>query len=221
MKDDFAPKFVGGAFIASAALLWIAWMLLPVRIGTFFQPEVFGQIHEQFRLWIWLYRFHLFGMVMGIVAFTALASQLCQSPARVLVWPGVAVTCAGLLVSALGNAFYYHHGAWGALELVGKTTAETEAFAEALRADTEYVTCLIRFGRVFGGLGLFFVSWGILRGLVLPLWIPVVGFMLGFASMGLTMLLPDNLSYFVPVFHVFACWQVLTGLAIMRGNLRI
>ena len=62
------------------------------------------------------------------------------------------IAVAGLLVSALGGAFYYHHGAWGSIELAGKPPEAAQAFVDALRVDTEYVTCLVRFGRVFGGL---------------------------------------------------------------------
>jgi len=220
MKDAFATRFAGGAFIASALMLWLGWMLLPVRTGMFFQPEVFGRIHEQFHFWIWMYRIHLFGVVMAMVALAALASHLTQSPVRVLIWPGVMMAAAGLLVSALGSAFYYHHGAWGSIELAGKPALAAATFAEALRVDTEYVTCLVRFGRVFGGLGMALLGWGVVRGNVLPSWVGGVAGLIGLAAMALTMLLPDDLWLFVPVFHVFSLWLVGTGLVILRGGLR-
>ena len=133
-----------------------------------------------------------------------------------LIWPGVAVASAGLVVGALGSAFYYHHGVWGALETSGKSPEEIRAFVDALRVDTEYVTCLVRFGRVFGGLGLVVLCWGLLRWGVLPAWVGVSGGILGLAAMGLTMALPDRLSLYAPVFHAMAAWLAATGLMVMR-----
>jgi len=220
MKDDFAPRFTGAAFVAAALLLWLGWFLLPVRPGTYFEPETFGRIHEQFRFWIWMYRFHIFGMIMAVVGLTALAALVTESPERVLIWPGAMVAAAGLFVSALGGAFYYHHGAWGSVELAGHPPEAAQAFVEALRVDTEYVTCLVRFGRVFGGLGLLLLAGGLIRGRLLPSWTAIVAGLIGVASMGLTMMLPDNLSYFLPVFHLFALWLLGTGFVIFRGGLQ-
>lgn len=72
-KDPFALKVTGGAFIAAALMLWFGWVLLPVKIGTFFEPGVFGPIHEQFQLWIWMFRIHIFGMTTTVIALFALA----------------------------------------------------------------------------------------------------------------------------------------------------
>jgi len=220
MNNSFAQRFTGWTFIASALMLWLGWVLLPVRIGAFFEPDVFGPIQEQFHLWIWLYRVHLFGLIMAVVALTAFVAQVTASPARVLIWPGVSVAAAGLLVTALGSAFYYHHGAWGSLELAGKSAQDARAFVDALRVDTEYVTCLTRFGRVFGGLGLVLFAWGVVRGKHLPAWTGFVAGVLGVAAMALTMGLPDDLELFAPVFHVFALWLAMVGVVIVRGGVR-
>ena len=216
LDSVFSARFTGGAFIAAAAMYWLGWMLLPVRIGDYFQPEVFGGIRAHLHLWLWLYRVHLFGMITAVIALVAFAALEAGSPARVLIWPGVAVASAGLVVGALGSAFYYHHGVWGALETTGKSPDEIRAFVDALRVDTEYVTCLVRFGRVFGGLGLVVLGWGLLRWGVLPAWIGVSGGLIGLAAMGLTMALPDRLSLYTPVFHAMAAWLAATGLMVMR-----
>ncbi len=221
MKDSFAPRFTGGAFVAAALMLWLGWFLLPVRIGTFFAPEVFGQIHEHFHYWIWMYRIHLFGMIVTVIALFALAALVADSPARVLVWPGAAVASSGMVVGALAAAFYYHHGAWGALTLAGKTPLEAQAFAEALRVDTEYVTCLVRFGRVFGGLGLVVLAWGMLRYRFLSTWLGLVAGILGLGAMALTMGLPDHLSYYLPIFHAEVLWMFATGVALIRRGVNL
>lgn len=220
MGPEFSRRFTGGAFIAAALMLWLGWALLPVRIGTFFEPELFAQIHEQFRLWIWMYRLHLFGMIVAVVAFVALAALVASSPSRVLIWPGAAVASSGMLVSALGAAFYYHHGAWGALDLAPRPFEAAVAFVEALRIDTEFTSCLVRFGRVFGGLGLVVLAWGVVRFAVLPAWIGIVAGLVGLAAMALTMGLPDDLHYFLPVFHVLALWLFATGVVIVRRGIQ-
>ena len=126
-------------------------MFMTHHIGAFFVAADFAAVRENFYLWIWMYRIHIFGMVTSVVALISLASHLTQSPARVVAWPGCIVASAGIFVAALATAFYYHHGAWGALETQGKPVEEVEAFVAALSVDSEYVTCLVRFGRVFSG----------------------------------------------------------------------
>lgn len=85
MKSDFTNRFTGGVFIAAALMLWLGWMVLPARIGTYFQADVFSQIHDQFHLWIWTYRIHLFGLIMTAMALTAVAAAVADSPARALI----------------------------------------------------------------------------------------------------------------------------------------
>ncbi len=220
-KDNFPGKFAGGAFIAAALMLWLGWMLLPSRIGTFFEPSVFAKVHDRFHFWIWMYRVHLFGLITAVVALFALAGLVAPSTARVLVWPGVAVASAGFVVSALAQAFYYHHGAWGSLELAGKSPEQAVAFVEALRVDTEYVTCLTRFGRVFGGLGLLIIAWGALRWKLLPAWVGAGAAAIGIAAMALTMAFPDHLHWYGPVFHVQVLWLLATGLVVFWSGLKL
>jgi hypothetical protein len=219
MSEAFGRRFTGWAFIASAGLLGLGWAALPAKVGTYFQPGDFAAINSQFQLWIWTFRLHIFGMVTGCIALVALASQVTGHPSRVLLWPGALVACAGLVVSALGAAFYYHHGAWGAQELAGGTAAEAGAFVAALLVDTEYVTCLVRFGRVFGGLGLVLVGWGALAGRVLPPWSGWLALGLGTASMALTMGMPDRLGLFFPIFLALLAWLLGTGATVLRGGL--
>lgn len=218
MQGDFASRFTGGALIAAALMFWLGWLLLPVHIGTFFDPGVFGRIHEHFHVWIWMYRIHLFGMIVTVIALGALAALVADSPARVLVWPGAAVASSGMIVGALAAAFYYHHGAWGALTLAGQTPQAAQAFADALRVDTEYVTCLVRFGRVFGGLGLVVLAWGVLRFRLLPVWSGLGAGIIGLSAMALTMGLPDHLSSYQPIFHANVLWMLATGFVLFRGG---
>lgn len=117
---DFTSRVTGWLFVAAAATLWLGWVLLPARMGAFFRPRDFAAIRASYRRWIWLFRLHIFGYVTTVMAAAALAVAVERGDARVLVWPGLAVLTAGSLVGALGAAFYYHMGAWGALDLDGR-----------------------------------------------------------------------------------------------------
>ena len=160
-------------------------------------------------------------MVVTVIALVALGSLLIHSEARVMVWPGAAVASAGMIVGAVGAAFYYHHGAWGAVDMKGKSPVEIHAFVEALRIDTEYVTCLVRFGRVFSGLGLLVLGCGLIRWTIVPVAIGWVAVAIGLAAMALTMLLPDHMSLYIPVFHVKSLWLLFTGGVILRSGLNV
>jgi hypothetical protein len=212
---DSGRVFTGVLFLAAAAMLWLGWMLLPVRPGSHYQGGEFALIHEQLYLWIWLYRVHIFGMVTAAMALAALAASLANSPARVVVWPGVTPAVAGMFVSALAAAFYYHHGAWGAILLAGKPSEQAKLFADSLLIDTEYVTCLVRFGRVFTGLGLVTLCGGLLAWRVLPAWVGVTAGPIGLAAMAITMGKPDRLDLYMPVFHCLCAWLALTGVAVL------
>jgi hypothetical protein len=219
MQKDFASRFAGGAFVAAGLMLALGWLLLPVHIGTYFDPSVFARIHEHFHFWIWMYRIHIFGMITAVIAFIAVAALVAHSPARVLVWPGAAVASAGMIVGALAAAFYYHHGAWGALKLTGASPQVAQAFVDDLLVDTEYVTCLVRFGRVFGGLGLLVFAWGVWRYGILPRWSGGFAGLIGLVAMALTMGLPDRLAYYMPVFFGLALWMLVTGATLWRSGI--
>jgi hypothetical protein len=211
MTRDFTTDLTGWFFLAAALMLWGGWVLMPRHIGMFFHSDDFAAISPRVQLWLWLYRVHLFGVVTSALALGALAALLADRPAvRVLAWPGAAVAVAGLIVGAVGSAFYYHFGVWGAID--GARTAEAvKKLVEALHLPTHYVTCLVRFGRVFCGLGLTVLAAGLFRGDVLPWWVGGGAAGLGVAAMALTMLFPDNWSLYKPVFHLQALWLAATG----------
>jgi hypothetical protein len=92
MLRDFTTDVTGWFFLAGALMLWGGWMLLPHRVEMFFRSEDFPAIGARLQLWLWLYRVHLFGVVVSALALVALAALLANQPAvRVLVWPGAAV----------------------------------------------------------------------------------------------------------------------------------
>ncbi|HXV60177.1 MAG TPA: hypothetical protein VEK15_05750 [Vicinamibacteria bacterium] len=211
----YSTGVTGWLFVIAAAMIWLGWSLTHTRIGTFFEPEDFARVRLHFRRWIWLFRFHLFGHIVAVMALVALGVLFSDTDARILVWPAVAVCSTGLLVGALAQAFYYHFGAWGALDNEGKTAGETKSFVSSLQVTTEYVTCLVRFGRVFFGLGQVVLAAGLWQSGLVPIWVTVGAALLGLAAMALTMGLPDELQLYDPVFHLNALWLVAVGVAVL------
>ena len=221
MKSDFETKFTGWSFLVAAAMLWGGWLLIPRRLGTYLVPEDFPLIFERVWFWIWMYRIHMFGMVLTGFALIALAALLSDRPYRVMVWPGVGVAAVGTFVLTLATAFYFHHGAWGSGQTHGQSPEEVQQFIAALLVDTEYVTCLVRFGRVFSGLGLLFVGLALMIWKLLPMWVGGLAAMIGVAAMAITMGIPGDLQIYMPIFHIKAFWLAAMGAVLLRQGLRI
>ena len=211
--NDFETDVTGGLFIAAAAMLWVGWTLLPAKIAAYFVPPDFAAVRIRRRLWIWLYRVYLFGYVVGVMAFIALATLVSGSAVRIIVWPAVGVLDTGLIMAALAGAFYYHFGAWGSVDMEGKNDEAIQEFVHALRVSTEYITCIVRFGRVFLGVGQVVLALGLLQGAVWPPWLILAGGVLGGAGVALTMGLPDQLNLYRPVFHLNTLWLAAMGVA--------
>ena len=216
MKDEFSTGVAGWLFVVGSAMLWLGWMLMPVRIGAFFHIGDFSAILRHRLVWIWLYRMHIFGFLILVMALVALGGLIAETPARILVWPGIAVAIAGLIVGALAAAFYYHFGAWGAVETTGASAEDLRRYVESLRNETEYVTCLVRFSRVFFGLGLLVLALGLARWNALPRALCASAVVLGLASMALTMAFADHLEFYAPLFHLNAAWLLATGVMVIR-----
>ena len=213
--NNFETNLTGSLFLAAAFMLYLGWILLPVKIGKFFKKTDFSDVLACRRKWIWLYRIYLFGYVAAVMAFIALATLVTQAAARIIVWPAVTVLAAGLVMTALAYAFYYHFGAWGASEMEGKTSEDVQKYIASLRVSTEYMTCWIRFGRIFIGVGQVVFAIGLmLQAGPWPMWLLVSGGILGVAGIALTLEWPDNLDYYKPLFYLDVLWLALLGVAL-------
>ncbi|MBA3260478.1 MAG: hypothetical protein H0T68_13555 [Gemmatimonadales bacterium] len=197
---SFPFQVTGGLFVTAAAMLWLGWWLLPARPGAFFLPHDFGAIRARYRVWIWLFRVHLFGYLVTVMAAVALGASLGGSDARVLVWPGAAVMASGAIVGSLGAAFYYHVGAWGALDLH---------------------PCLVRFSRGFFGLGQVVLAAGLVRDGTFPISVAIAAGLLGLAAIAVTMARPDELERYRPVFHLNAAWMLAFGVVALHAGLGV
>jgi hypothetical protein len=214
--SNFETSLTAGFFLAAASMLYLGWILLPAKIGSYFVPTDFAAVSKHRRAWIWLYRIYLFGYVAAVMAFVALATLVTESAARIMVWPAVVVLDAGLVMTALAYAFYYHFGAWGSIDMEGKSNEEIQEFVASLRVSTEYMTCWVRFGRIFIGVGQLVLVLGLfLQAGPWPMWLIVLGGILGVAGIALTLEWPDNLDYYKPLFYMDVFWLAAIGIALL------
>ena len=52
MLRDFTTDVTGWIFLAGALMLWGGWVLLPRRVGMFFQSDDFPAIGTRLQLWL-------------------------------------------------------------------------------------------------------------------------------------------------------------------------
>lgn len=221
MKKDFETKFTGWAFIFAALMLWGGYMLSPHNVGEYLVASDFPAIGENLWTWIWIFRVHIFGWVAMIVAVIALATLLPKQPSRILVTPGVGMVVVGTFTLALASAFYYNYGAWGVGMTDGKSAEEVQAFMDSILYTNQYVTCFMRFGRIFSGVGLVLLGFGLLKGQTFNKWMGWFTVLLGLAAMAIILSIPEYFEYYHPMFHIKSLWLALMGVIILRKGVNI
>jgi len=193
----------------------VFWALLPVHIESYFVPQDFIAIKSVFYAWMWLFRFLLCGWMIAAVALFSMHHLSTDTGSKTLLQSGAAVCLIGITSISLGQAFYYHFGILGAHEYVSQGTQALEALIANLQLDTEFVTCFVRFGRAFYGLGLVFFSWGLLKSKLVSSTISRLGILIGISSMALTMLFPDQMNWWVPIFYANGIWLASIGVSLL------
>ena len=199
-------------------MLWGGWILLPVHINIYFKPENILAIQDDLTLYLWMYRLHIFGMIIAIAAMAALGTIFPRIPSRVLVNPGLAVISTGMAASALGSAFFYQFGTSGAYDLQGMSVEVIREFVASLKLDTQYAGCFMRFGRVFTGLGMVLLGAGLWKSKIFPSWLGITAIVIGIAAMAVIMAVPTNDLFYYPVFHLKALWLAATGITILQSQ---
>ncbi|UAM96848.1 hypothetical protein K8354_10965 [Polaribacter litorisediminis] len=216
MEKSFETSFTGWAFIVAAALLWLGWVLSPHHIGEYIVASDFSKVGENVWYWIWMYRIHIFGWVtMGISMF-ALTSLLTGRPYRVVVLPGIGMVIVGTFTLAIANAFFYNFGAWGVGKTAGMSAEEMTVFMDSILSTNQYVTCFIRFGRIFSGVGLVLLGFAFIKWKIVSTWLGWFTVLLGFVAMGIILLIPDNYEIYKPIFHIKVLWLLAMGVTLLK-----
>jgi hypothetical protein len=221
MKKDFETKFTGWAFIFAAVLLWGGWVLSPHHIGEYIVASDFTAISEDLWYWIWMFRFHIFGWVTMAISIFALASITAKKPYRVVLVPGAGMVVIGTMTLAIASAFYYNFGAWGVGKTMGLSAVEIEEFMNNVLFTNQYVTCFVRFGRIFSGVGLVLLGFGFIKWKIVHQLLAWFTLLLGLAAMGIIMGIPDNFEIYKPVFHVKVIWLAMMGVFILLKGVNL
>ena len=221
MKKDFETKFTAWSFIIAAILLWFGWALSPHHIGEYIVADDFAAIGENVWFWIWMYRIHIFGWVTMGIAMFSLVSISSRNPYRVLMLPGAGMVIIGTFTLAIAAAYFYNHGAWGVGQTAGKSPEEIKVFMNDLLFTNQYVTCFIRFGRIFSGVGLVLLGFAFVKWKMLSTWLGWFTAILGMTAMCVILFIPDNFEIYKPIFHVKVIWLVLMGVELLRKGLHL
>ena len=221
MKNSFEAKFTGWTFIISGLMLFFGWLLSSHHIGEYIVVSDFEAVNENLWYWIWMFRIHIFGWVIMGIAVIAFALLLNQKPHRTMIVPGAGVLVIGTFILALSVAFYYSFGAWGIGQTDGKSQLEIDEFMQGVSIINHYVTCLIRFGRVFSGVGLVLLGLGLFKWEIMDKWVGIFTMVMGVAAMGIIMLIPDNFEIYKPLFHVKVVWLLTMGVLILRKGVNL
>ncbi len=221
MKKDFETNFTGWTFIAAAALLWFGWALSPHHIGEYIVASDFAVIGEDVWYWIWMYRIHIFGWVTMGIAMFALVSITARKPYRVLMLPGAGMVIIGTFTLAIASAYFYNFGAWGVGQTAGKSPTEVQEFVDNILYTNQYVTCFIRFGRVFSGVGLILLGAGFIKWNIVSVWLGWFTVLLGLLAMGIIMGIPENYEIYKPIFHVKVIWLVIMGVVLLKQGVLV
>lgn len=215
MKKDFETNFTGWAFVFAAILLWFGWALSPHHIGEYIVASDFEAIGKDVWYWIWMYRFHIFGWVTMAIAVFALVSITARKPYRVLILPGAGMLIVGTFTLAIASAYFYNYGAWGVGQTAGKSASEIKEFVDDILFTNQYVTCFIRFGRIFSGVGLVLLGFGFVKWKIVSTWLGWFTAILGVVAMGIILAIPNNFEIYKPIFHVKAIWLLAMGVVIL------
>jgi len=220
-QKDFETNFTGWAFIVAAVLLWLGWALSPHHIGEYIVASDFEAIGENVWTWIWMYRIHIFGWVTMGIALFALVSVTARKPYRVLILPGAGMVIIGTFTLAIANAYFYNFGAWGVGQTAGKSAAEIQQFVNDILFTNQYVTCFIRFGRVFSGVGLVLLGYGFIKWNIVSKWLGWFTALLGLAAMVIIMGIPDNFEIYRPLFHILVIWLIAMGVVLLKQGVNL
>ena len=168
-----------------------------------------------------MYRFHIFGWVTMAIALFALVSITGRKPFRVVILPGAGMLIVGTFTLAIAAAFYYNFGAWGVGKTMGKSPAEIQEFLDGILFTNQYVTCFIRFGRIFSGVGLVLLGFGFMKWKIFPTWLAGFTGVLGLAAVGVILAIPDNFEIYKPLFHIKVIWLVAMGVTLLRQGVNL
>ena len=92
-------RFTGIALLLGGIMPIIGMAMRPLLVeqNFNFQPADFTAVGAQHGIWILSYQVMVFGLFVRLAGLVALGSLHSHTPARTVVWPGVAIGMAGMM----------------------------------------------------------------------------------------------------------------------------
>ena len=94
-------------------------------------------------------------------------------------------------------------------------------FPSSILFTNQYVTCFVRFGRIFSGVGLVLLGYGFINWSIVGKWLGWFTALLGVAAVAIILAIPDNFEIYKPIFHVKVIWLVAMGWAILKQGVNL
>ena len=213
----FPSRFAGGALVLGALLSLTGFFVRPVTIGKSFTVETLLAIGVSPDLWVLSFRMLVFGLFVRFAGLVSLGTLARSAGAKAIVIPGIAIGCAGLLVSAMTQGYYMDialHGIWRFEH--ESAPAAREAILASWLATDEWVSCLGRMGLMFLGLGSVVLGVG-LRGEA-PAWAAWTLAGVGFAGMMGIFVAPGNPTVELSAFIGLSIVHASLGLSTVWGG---
>lgn len=212
-------RFTGIALLLGGILPMVGMAIRPLLVEQNFNflPADFDTLNAHHGIWILSYQVMVFGLFVRLAGLVALGSLHSHTLARSVVWPGIAITLAAIVVNGISAGYYMHMGAWGAQQWPAASEAAKAAFLDDIRPGSELMICLERMGKMFFCLGLTLVGVGLALGRVVPRWLGIVAAAIGMAGMMALMALPLSHTVFLPFDIAIAVWLMVLGGLVSRG----
>ena len=212
-------RFTAIALILGGLLPVLGMAIRPLLVeqNFNFQAADFAVIGDRHGIWILSYQIMVFGLFARLAGLAALASLHGHTPARTVVWPGVAIALAATVVNGVSAGYYMHMGFWGAETLRNAGGAAQAAFLDSIRPGSELMICLERMAKMFFSLGLTVFGAGLALGRVVPRWLGIAAMPIATAGMMALFALPFSHAVFVPFDLAIAVWLLALGGLSLRG----
>ena len=85
----------------------------------------------------------------------------------------------------------------------------------------QYVTCFLRFGRIFSGVGLVLLGAAFIKWAIVPKLLGWFTTILGLAAVLLILSIPDNFEIYKPLFHIKVIWLLMMGVLLLKQGVSL
>ena len=83
------------------------------------------------------------------------------------------------------------------------------------------MTCFIRFGRIFSGVGFIILGAAFVKWKIVDAWLGWFTIIYGLVAMCVILFIPVNFEIYKPLFHVKALWLLVMGVTLLSKGIKL